>query len=429
MKIPTKINLKTVAVIVCLSILLTSGFFYAIAQTPSSTFVITGGVYPNAVAYTIWREGSNYFAKDANGQLQYSGTNASNIITNCLGIGDSIFFRSGTYLLDSTILVTQAYITIKGESCGSSGTVLKLADNADCNMFNLSGATFFRLENMELQGNSANNALGTGVWSGYSGALVPTADITLNHVFIHAFQDYGVYLHDCWGTVIIDCYIEGNQKSGARLIAWNYLVQSSTFNWNEEYGLELSGDGGGLTIENNAICENKQHGILVGSGHDMIISGNLIRGNGAVANDTWDGIRVNPANENLTIANNVIDGRGFKNYGDYIISKYGIRCDSDETVITGNTIIHCGTDEIAIVSGVILEANYGYPSENSGSVSLATGATVTHGLAETPTSVTVTAGVTGLSNIYVDTLTTTTFKINFAGGGSQTFYWYAEYKP
>jgi len=45
---------------------------------------ISAGIYPGAPSYTIWKEGSNYFAKDANGQIDYAGTNASNLLQNCI---------------------------------------------------------------------------------------------------------------------------------------------------------------------------------------------------------------------------------------------------------------------------------------------------------------------------------------------------------
>ena len=51
--------------------------------------------------------------------------------------------------------------------------------------------------------------------------------------------------------------------------------------------------------------------------------------------------------------------------------------------------------------------------------------TVTHGLGTTPTKVLLTS-VDGVpTGIYPNTLGTTTFAINFAGGGSHAFYWEA----
>jgi hypothetical protein len=54
--------------------------------------------------------------------------------------------------------------------------------------------------------------------------------------------------------------------------------------------------------------------------------------------------------------------------------------------------------------------------------------TVTHGLAVTPTCVTIST-VGGSSDGYVSTVGATTFQIVFTGGGSKQFYWHAIYQP
>jgi hypothetical protein len=57
---------------------------------------------------------------------------------------------------------------------------------------------------------------------------------------------------------------------------------------------------------------------------------------------------------------------------------------------------------------------------------IATGTAVNHGLITTPTRLCVTAAESGPTDIYADTVGTTSFKINFGGGGNKTFYWKAE---
>jgi hypothetical protein len=61
----------------------------------------------------------------------------------------------------------------------------------------------------------------------------------------------------------------------------------------------------------------------------------------------------------------------------------------------------------------------------SGTTSVASGNSVAHSMQVAPTVVTVTPTVTGLSDIFVSTITTASFNINFAGGGTHTFYWTA----
>lgn len=92
----------TVALLLIIGLLSTS-FAYVVAQS-ATTFTISSGVYGGAPSYTLWRESSNYYAKDAYGvQPSYSGsTNASTVLLNVATTidgegGGSVFLRSGTY--------------------------------------------------------------------------------------------------------------------------------------------------------------------------------------------------------------------------------------------------------------------------------------------------------------------------------------------
>lgn len=114
---PIKKSVKIALVFLAIGILL--GTLIAFATTPSSTFYISSGVYPGAPDYTIWREGSNYFAKDANGQIKYSGTNATILIQNVIDYlnvtygGGTVFLKNGEYTAD---IVLRRGINLIGES-------------------------------------------------------------------------------------------------------------------------------------------------------------------------------------------------------------------------------------------------------------------------------------------------------------------------
>lgn len=70
--------------------------------------------------------------------------------------------------------------------------------------------------------------------------------------------------------------------------------------------------------------------------------------------------------------------------------------------------------------------NTGFVSQNFGvTAAIPTGSTVAHGLSKTPAAITVTAAETGPTNIYVTSVGSTSFTVNFGGGGSKTFYWEA----
>jgi len=334
-------------------------------------------------------------------------------------------------------LVDRDYITVQGDSPGTyTGTVLTMADNVNVNMFNLSDATFFTLRNIQLQGNRANNNAGSGIWSATGGGILPTADLRIEHTFIRSFATDGVYLLDCWGTVITGSYLEANGRNGAFLGSHNYLIESSTFNWNREYGIRMGG-AEASTVRGCSISENAKHGVYVSGGHGNIIVGNIIKGNGWNTSNTYDGINVLGGGQNTTITANLISGRGQHDYDDAVYSRYGIYCAAEETTIVGNSLLECGTDEIhAAVADVILEANYGYITENAGSATAQHADWVAHGIAESPTYI-------GLSvqnssaRFFITCIdrNATHFRIGLWDTGEssvtvdQTIRWYVEYQP
>jgi len=70
-----------VSTVVIISLL--AGVYVVYSQTPSSTFWLSAGIYPQA-NYTIWFETPNYFAKDLNGEIEFSGSNGSLLLQNCI---------------------------------------------------------------------------------------------------------------------------------------------------------------------------------------------------------------------------------------------------------------------------------------------------------------------------------------------------------
>jgi len=362
----------------------TASITYVIAQSGAGSLYVEEGVYPSGSSHTIWREGSTYFAKDAFGHVAYSGSNASQLIYNAIEAtspGGTVFIKAANYSCDSTILVDNRYVTVEGENPGTvTGTVLKLADSVNCNLFNLSGATFFTLRDIQLHGNSANNNNGTGIFSG-SGSISATADMLIDHCFIRSFGDYGLYLVDCWGAIIRNSYIEGNKATyGSYIGAWNCLIESTTFNYNDHYGLWIAGVGT-ATIRGCSFTENGKHGLWLNSGTGHVVTGNIFLGNGIDAANTYSGIYVNGGAQNSTISGNSFDGYGAHVAYQSSYTKYGIYCQAEETVITGNSFVNLvvrGVEQVVI--GIKCHGNYGYVNENWGLQNSQNGTWITHGL-------------------------------------------------
>ena len=105
-----KISLKQVITIVLISTILTFSItYYAMVQVPSSTFTLNPGIYPGAPSFTVWNEGSYYFAKDANGEIKFGGTNASQIITNAINAMSPYqsIVINGNVTITNTITITK----------------------------------------------------------------------------------------------------------------------------------------------------------------------------------------------------------------------------------------------------------------------------------------------------------------------------------
>lgn len=113
-----KVNYKRTSIglaIIC--VILAGSLTYTLAQVPTSTFNIAPGIYPSGPSYTVWREGSYYFAKNQNGYLAYSDDNFTTLITDCLTnlptLGGKIYLRTGEYV--GMITISRSNVIIEGE--------------------------------------------------------------------------------------------------------------------------------------------------------------------------------------------------------------------------------------------------------------------------------------------------------------------------
>jgi len=142
------IQKKKVLTFLTIALLMIAAFYggYTIAS-PSNTFTISSGVYPGAASYTIWRDGDYYYAKNAYGAIDFSGTNFSAISESVLNAlpssGGKILLKAGYY--EGQIVIARNNVIIEGEgSCadkpmqfGNSstdalyGTVLKPLEGKD----------------------------------------------------------------------------------------------------------------------------------------------------------------------------------------------------------------------------------------------------------------------------------------------------------
>lgn len=93
------------------------------------------------------------------------------------------------------------------------------------------------------------------------------------------------------------------------------VVTGNHVNENGQAGIALSGVGGDArtnTISNNHVLSNKQHGLTVQGATACIVSGNMVRTNGTLTANTYDGLRLSDGSTRNSIVGNVVYGAGHR---------------------------------------------------------------------------------------------------------------------
>jgi len=250
------------------------------------------------------------------------------------------------------------------------------------------------------------------------------------------------FLYNGIHTSVSECLITGNyiencEKGVASIAQFDVCVTNNIF-YNCEVGIQIfAGDASGISntvISGNIIKETSDGAEGTGIGvwidasagqlTNTIINDNIID---TVENSgTSSGILLVCTND-IAFVN--IQGNHFDNMD------AGINTDLDGGVLgkvnaSNNTFSAVTTPMNSdTYTGSLSRAvnNIGFVTENSGVTTgdaLATGGTIAHGCAATPTFVSVTAQDTGTSAIWC-TIDASDITVNFAGGGSHDFFWEA----
>jgi len=174
---------------------------------------------------------------------------------------------------------------------------------------------------------------------------------------------------------------------------------------------------------------------------DIVFTGNVLTGD-----DVGKGLVIRSGN-NITVSGNVLTdmadhaflvGGAAATLNELMIANNSVNSSTAGVEFAGGTLTNISildnefVGAIAPIEGSIpadtrIRGNKGYISEN-GAVTgaIATGATVTHGTAVTPTVINVTALDSGPTDVFVSAIGATTFVINYGGGGTHVFAWEAK---
>lgn len=434
---------RNALILILITALLSSTFAYVLAQTPTGTLWITPGPYPGTASYTIWRDGANYFAKDEYGELAYSGTNASGVIQSAIDAANSaatrggeVFIEQGTYLLAYHITFAKR-VTIRGE--GMNATILRGTNASNYVLFGSYSSgdpgRFMGLENIQI-------AYGRGirlVWClnyYFQNVLIfnsSTIGFSMEYNYGNRFTNLvinrcttvGLAMDFCnnnnfFGLVVTACGTHGVEIK--RSVDNHFLGIDSESNGG--YGFYSAGS---RRTEVSGWFENNTQSFGPG-GYIEVYLWN-VTGWGATLDFHIHDCNIDTAGKTgsigiqLKTANGTVIGHSVKIWNATTVDIL-VESTSYHTTIYAPSNAN---DSYLTDNGVCTKV-LGAGFQNSGSASGATGFTVNHQLMGTPDVVTITP-TTDAGDFYVSAVTSMNFTIAFDGGGSVTFYWYAEYKP
>ncbi len=344
MKKPKVSKLRTAIVVQSFIIaLLVISLAYVYGQT-GGTFIISEGIYPHGVSYTIWKEGTTYYAKNAYGNIDYSGTNASEIIIsawNTLTTGGILYFKQGTYTIDVQLSIPYNDIQLTFEK----GAILELGANT--NLLSFNEKERITIISGELDGKKAT--YNSDNWNGIIGQ---TTDSRIKDLYIHDFNGNGIFVPNATNLVLDSVISKNNGNRGIYITTTGAIADESDY----------------CKIINSHTEDNGLRGISI-----SVSIGTIVQGSTSINDGTSDGIHIE-ANVDLDNIYVIVDSNIVVNSGRYGINfvsySSGI---ASRSVISNNIIVNSTEVGIRVYQGsggltenVIVEGNQIYDSGTTG---------------------------------------------------------------
>jgi parallel beta-helix repeat protein len=286
---------------------------------PTGSTQYQSASYVVAAYNSIDNENANFVCTGTDDQVTIN-----NAINNLPASGGSIYLREGTYILSNSIAISKSNVTLVG---AGASTVLKIKDskNADMNVIDASGMVNLLIQNLRIDGNSANQSTG---WM------------------------YGIYFTGVDSSKIIDCWIENLNYLSIFLYSSsnNNTLTGNTVTGNND-GIELESSSN-ITVTGNTVTGNGRLGIMLDyeSSNNTVV-GNTVVGNSQYSDNHYDGININYDSDYNNIQGNTVRrGTGTNQ------QRYGIRinsADCDNNLVINNDLYQAGKAADFIDSGTL----------------------------------------------------------------------------
>ena len=305
------IQKKKVLTFLTITLLIIASFYagHSLAS-PSNTFTISSGIYPGSPTYTIYKEGSTYYAKDAYGAIDFSGTNATAVIQQALNSltpdrtwKEKVVLKGDFVLTDSIYVPSLTVLDLtEARLYASNGLNKKMIVNKNAEA---GGDTLIDIIGGYLYGNKAYQTAGEGIH------LKSASYCTIKGVNVYQTKAEGILLTTCHNILIDDVFSSECGITGLtiEINSHHVSVKNSQLINNEYYGLGFEGVNGACyqCDVSNVICAgNLKNGVLVDRCRQIELSNVLSISNGesgfAIAG-CWD-----CALENCIAQGNGLDG-------------------------------------------------------------------------------------------------------------------------
>lgn len=427
-----------------LSIVLLLSFAYNIILASPTTF---NQYYASKNAsFIIYNDGETYVAASGlTGAVAYSGTDASTVIQNAINAigtaGGTIHITSGIYPLKSTLHLGQKYVIIQGEGVGTT-TLRHAGDVVNLTNANYAFNYFQALRDLTIDGVDKS---GIGIL-GYQ--VCWQKEVLRNVRIINC--DIGFYLNYSWGGTIYNLAVE-YCNTGIRIERVSGFKFFAGASQNCRIGVHLVGGTGnsfyGMDIESN-------------SDYDIDLESTSAT---RTDNNTFENCWLESARDNHICVymhgvltedpsqSDMIRGCTVSLYGrnsTFVYSQYSQGLQIRDNMINTDVKITLATNAAYSMIAFNRRNNWNIPTitvinngwankfvqndgiatENSGTATGTSPIVVAHGLAGTPTIVTL--GVKDVHPYSVSwTANSTHIMIYHSAKGKPTVTWYAEYKP
>lgn len=402
-------------VLLCSSVSVLVGYQLAKAQTSALTMQTqTGGVYAGAPSWTVYLDGSTYYAKNQWGTNTYSNINGLTLINEAIAslsstTGGKVYLTPGSYSLTGTLLL-QNNVALIGS--GSNQTMLNFILTGSQNAISFSSIDTEK--RVQIESLSINDVSHTTTGSALY--LPNICRSTISDVNILGFR----------AGIGVSLYASGSVGS-----YWNIFTLITVDD--AKTGFSLTSDGGGM--RNN---DNSFYTCRVNSPSITGDTGVYVGSNSGQANNWYqcDFSNLDTGMTFIDSLNNIYGGWNEAN---------GVGIDVHQvTGITGRDITFGVTDTLPVY---IVGGNdnrfydcYNFVQENCSAAIILNGqatVTVQHGLINgygkgvIPTDIMVTGGQNEVANVYVSAYTNTTITFSTYNGATVTdnrqIWWEAKY--